>query len=1062
MLHTVADLREAVALWAHIVESDPALVRTVLVPSERLAHAFRRELALDKKLRPLLIGTRLVQPVEVAHEWLLHAGEAPIRGAEEIRSVALENLFAAPDLETRLRYFDVREMRKGSGYAEAFAATLGDLAAAGVGAGELRKASAEAKDEVSSRRCNDVAEVLAALKLDACDDHQILRRAAAPGKRDRGLVFALLTSEPGEDLIAFLSSIAGATVALLASAPERAEIDLKIARLGAALGGVAPAKLAEKGADSELAILREGLFRPAADRAVRGKGPDGTVHFEWHAGVEEELAAAADWVAEQVRNGVPLERVAVIVPQADPLAGMVHDRLAKLPWEGLKPPLHVAGGLPAATIPVGQRMDALLRALECGLRAEEFLRLLPSIRLEKGADGNDRTHLSASGAGRLICTCGTPGGSPERIADAREWVAGLEKRIAQLAALAGIAAPGDRQEREVAQAKRELVPFREVLPAIRDLTALAERVAAGEPLSRIWPALEGFWKSRVIAMDDVGYLPDLSRRLQSLLSFDRRGTAALRTIRRCAEGIRWSVGRFGEPRVFIGTLEQAAGIPFDSVRVVGLAEGAIAGSPVEDPLLPDLDRRRIDGMSLAAHRPAAELRGLCRVVRHTCQRLVLSAPRQTVDGTVREPSIVFLEAAAVLRRPHAVTGAPTKGLPDADALRRDYFDSGRHALKALPRLQLERPSTADLAAFTEALYLPGPGPLDGRFAATKPEVRICSPSGLQKFMECPHRFLFEKVFHWEEPDAIPDSSRIDTLVFGSLFHAVMESFFKARGAEFYAHQSSLDAWTAEAQRVGDAEFDSCVGTYPLGGGETRLRERRRLREAIERAVKHEWERGPGIAVARVEEPFGWRGDCIVGGLPVRGAIDRVETVPEGTSVRDFKSGKAHPRQAGDRLDPVTDIQLAIYACVVRGLATAWKVPPPARGAYVYATAASPRERDFSGAEFEGLMQAGESWAGLARRLMEEGSYPRTSRKDDCRNCPFVPVCGRTAPLKTESRWPVRTPAVSEFLLMKAPVRSPEPEEGEGPAGVEGQKSGPPKKSPADESKPKPGRRRKSS
>ncbi len=42
----------------------------------------------------------------------------------------------------------------------------------------------------------------------------------------------------------------------------------------------------------------------------------------------------------------PLGEIAVLVPALDPLAGIVADRIAQLPWQEETLPVHVAGGLP--------------------------------------------------------------------------------------------------------------------------------------------------------------------------------------------------------------------------------------------------------------------------------------------------------------------------------------------------------------------------------------------------------------------------------------------------------------------------------------------------------------------------------------------------------------------------------------------------------------------------------------------------------------------------------------------------------------------------------------------
>lgn len=172
-------------------------------------------------------------------------------------------------------------------------------------------------------------------------------------------------------------------------------------------------------------------------------------------------------------------------------------------------------------------------------------------------------------------------------------------------------------------------------------------------------------------------------------------------------------------------------------------------------------------------------------------------------------------------------------------------------------------------------------------------------------------------------------------------------------------------------------------------------------------------------MARSEARFGWDGTLSVCGLPVRGAIDRVDTIGEMSVIRDFKTGKSHPRKSGEAPDPATDIQLAVYALAVRALAKEWRLPAPGAVAYVYPVARPQVERAFEGLDFDRLLKAGEGWVALARRLLDEGSFPRTASKEDCKYCPFKPVCGPEAPLATPGRWSKPSPAVAEFLELKS-------------------------------------------
>src|SRR5262249_37809997 len=175
------------------------------------------------------------------------------------------------------------------------------------------------------------------------------------------------------------------------------------------------------------------LFEPPALLAdptrPRSAGPDGTVDIEEHAGVEEELEVTADWVARQILEGTPLEEIAVLVPALDPLAGLVAERLARLPWPDGPLPVHVGGGLPFASTAAGSRALAVLRALRAHLNGEPLAAVLPSLRTVPA----EARHLSHGSATDLVWALGTIGGSAAHPEGAFEWTARAHAREQDIA-----------------------------------------------------------------------------------------------------------------------------------------------------------------------------------------------------------------------------------------------------------------------------------------------------------------------------------------------------------------------------------------------------------------------------------------------------------------------------------------------------------------------------------------------------------------------------------------------------------------------------------------------------
>src|SRR5215208_7224967 len=99
VLDTAASWADAVAT---LPVAGPLPARTVLVPSERHAHALRRALARSGR-GAALAGTRFVGPLTAAEEVLRAAGVAFDAGEEELRAARLLALFRE---DLALEHFD--------------------------------------------------------------------------------------------------------------------------------------------------------------------------------------------------------------------------------------------------------------------------------------------------------------------------------------------------------------------------------------------------------------------------------------------------------------------------------------------------------------------------------------------------------------------------------------------------------------------------------------------------------------------------------------------------------------------------------------------------------------------------------------------------------------------------------------------------------------------------------------------------------------------------------------------------------------------------------------------
>jgi PD-(D/E)XK nuclease superfamily len=1030
--------------WAELIAELPVQgslpCRTVLVPHAPVAHTLRRELIRAGRL-DALAGTRFVSPRVAASEVLRNAAIEFESGEEVLRTTRLSALFGS---DLSLDHFPVELLRSAPGWDDAFARTISDLEGAGLRPEDIEVA-------VTAPQLLDVVTIWRALDKSAarCWTFQRIYREAADALEQNpaawpfpGPVLAYTASDFTAAEARFLRALPQVTIALLAARPVRRRY---VERMEKLLGAEAAAALesakAPRAAGSERDLLASYLFEPPVVLAdpdrPRSKGPDGTVDLEEHAGVEAELEASGDWVARQVGNGVALEAIAVLVPELDPLGGLVADRLARLPWRDGDFPVHVAGGLTLTRFAAGARVLAVIRALRGHLAADLLADLAPALRLSGEAD----RHLSHGSAMDLLWSLGTVGGNPAWPAGALEWSnrtaerqAELEKQI--LDAEAAADKGNEDLDFSLRHLKRLVADIRALRPALDTLVTISRSVIQNTPLSSLWSTLREFFNQWLLQPGDVRHVI-LDDRLSAMASDvtcgSLAGDDALKVIEDVILSTRVPMGRFGEPAVYVGSIRGAVGLRFTAVRVIGLTEGRLPSLPREDPVISDALREALNTQNrsknvllpVTAHRALEDMHALDVTVRNAERVVALSAPRLDMERSEREPSSVILEAAAALSRPNRLTGERGSVIPDRTGLTRDAFIPAREEANCFRReLPLSEPAWQDGIAI-RALGLPArwrglpalnlerieqliddvaPGPMDGMIGdlaaqlpmpGLSPDYPI-SASGIAQLLSCPHAFLLKRLLRFEEPAAPPPQREIGQPYYGLFFHDVAAEFYTSNGVAFCAHKGDVTDWFPVADRLVDGAFQEFLKQYPLFGAGVKAQQRRRLSSDLRELLRYDWDR---LKDARLvtEKAFGYPkavplpiGTKL---LHLRGRIDRIEMGGQKAVVRDLKTARAHPRIGKEaNPDPGLDIQIALYGLIAEILADKWKLPKHVEAGYAYFGRPS-GERVF-GPDFQTLLKpAAAKWLEIAVSLLTERQFPRTPNQDDCMYCCFRPVCG---------------------------------------------------------------------
>jgi ATP-dependent helicase/DNAse subunit B len=491
-------------------------------------------------------------------------------------------------------------------------------------------------------------------------------------------------------------------------------------------------------------------------------------------------------------------------------------------------------------------------------------------------------------------------------------------------------------------------------------------------------------------------------------------------------------GRYGAPAVYLGSLQGIRGLSFRAVRVLGLVEGALPSAVREDAVLSDAARAKLSPLLLTSRvRAHRQLASLDDTLRAASERVVLCAPRVSMDGGARQPAAVLLDVTRALgAKPTKLEESFTERALRLRARERKQRDaSPLSASTQLARVAAgdrgpivaRSPATA-LAALRAIEHREGPGAHDGLLAGIIPREALAglspeapiSASSLEPLVGCPHRYLFKKILRFSEPSGPASSHELDPLSFGNLLHKVAERFWQEHGAGFGAREHSLahhqDALRAVAQEC----FDELRARHPFASPEAADNVFKTLCEQLTKLADYDWNTPAPRSFVAAERGFGYDEPCVIdtgaGPLYVRGQIDRLDIDGDTALVRDLKTGKSKARQPPEVPDPAIDLQLGLYARVVEGHAVSWGVPSKLGVAYVYLKKGE-IERRWAASEYATLRAATDSWLAAARDTLESGAFVRSPNESDCQYCAYQPVCAtehaRTPEVLADERVPVR-------------------------------------------------------
>lgn len=825
-------------------------------------------------------------------------------------------------------------------------------------------------------------------------------------------------------------------------------------------------------AATALQRLQAQLFTPLEERGAE----DGSVSIFSAPGESRESVEIARGILAEAAKGVPFDRIAVL------LRSPFHYRTHLV--EALRRaaiPAHFTRGT-ARPEPGGRALLVLLRCAAEGLSAVRFAEYLSlgvapatsSLVEGKPASSPELVMDDVTAALLQREASEKTSASPAEIDETavlqqaqfpRRWEALLvdaavvgtaERWRRRLDGLAEELTQQAAQAEDPRRAQRKLESLRALaafaLPLIELLAALPTSASWGQ-----WLQLLNDLTERAISrpeavravlaelaiLQDVG--PISLTEVRTVLG-DRLGEIQLPA----------SASRGGQ--VLVASVEEARGRIFDVVFVPGLAEKLFPQRVVEDPLLSDRSRARIDeSLETQTGRVHRERQALRVAVGCARMRLVLSYPRFESDkARPRVPSFYALEAiraaegvlpgfAALARRADAAS-ATRMGWPAPEAADA-AIDESEYDLATLRGLLTGRKAEAEGAArylVTENRTLGRA--LQARARRWRPEWRnvdgLVDPSAearaalaaryaelqrrgfavtaLEKFASCPYRFYLATVVGLRPRDTVEQIEELDPATRGSLFHEIVHQL----ALELKERRLLTSAEARQAEAVSDEVIERVTAKW-----------RERLAPAIERVwedavedlrldvrfwlrelLQSDWQ------VVKLELPFGLAetpdaedaGPVLLdSGLALRGRIDAIEQRQGELRATDYKTGEA-PAISNSIIAGGSTLQPALYALAVEKMFPSSRV---AGGNAYYCTA----KGGFTRRAVELDEWTREAAAEVARAIaaaFSDAFFPAAPAPDACQRCEFRVGCGPYERERTALKQPARLQGLEKLRSIR--------------------------------------------
>jgi RecB family exonuclease len=408
------------------------------------------------------------------------------------------------------------------------------------------------------------------------------------------------------------------------------------------------------------------------------------------------------------------------------------------------------------------------------------------------------------------------------------------------------------------------------------------------------------------------------------------------------------------PEIFCSDVMRFRGRSFAHLFAVRMQDDVFPQRRLDDPLLPDYDRQRLDVREIGDGRD--EERMLFQLLLDGAETVHFSFAGGDGFGKTLRPS-PLLKSFVIAQQPERKTEL-LKNFGASFTRRRDAAEPAGETPALLP-LNVEREarrnagvSPAGLAASRRQLQLLAKmgtkSAFDGYLFAEDDDATLraklahaitsVSPTQLEDFGECPQKFFYKHILGVRDVDDPEHELQLNARDKGKLDHGILERLYKRLTDEDYARAAAalpqLDAIIGDRlDALVDEAFADIASNIPPFNPTMRDIERTATKRILREFVAHDLAdlEDSGFRPKQFEYRFGKPRHSTVSDHPepfvmevadgvelrVDGTIDRIDAGTNGYRIIDYKGGKAtRHKDLGKKIDRGVRLQLALYAMAV--------------------------------------------------------------------------------------------------------------------------------------------------